>query len=344
MSGVTLRDVARECQLSVATVSRVLSGSSYPVRQETRLRILDTAKKVGYVPNLLARGLKSRVSREAAVIIPSLQNPFYTSLVGGIEHALFESAYGMSLYLSEHYLRRTELLISNLVGKMPSGIIIVSDSVTPELLGPLRRLQEESRLPIIAVDYQISGWDLPGVYFNYFEGGKMAAEYLYSKGHTRIAYAFCPMDRETRRARWAGVMAACQEIGGNCLMDGYYGTNAQGDFTTGEELAYVIMNSGKVYSAIIANNDIVAMGILVGLAKMKVRVPEDVSIIGFDDCVYAAMSHLELTTVRVPSDRMGNLAAQMLLNELDGKNVQEEHLKPSIVERSSVLDLSSAKM
>jgi LacI family transcriptional regulator len=168
----------------------------------------------------------------------------------------------------------------------------------------------------------------------------MAAEYLHSKGQSRIAYAFCQTFRETRRARWEGIKTASGHANRDALMEDYYEVPEE-DFAAGAELARIIVRSGKPYSAIAANNDAVAVGVLAGLAEMKVRVPEDISVIGFDDCVYAAMSYPALTTVRVPSEQMGDLAAHMLLGELRGEDSSLEILlEPRVIERSSVAKIN----
>jgi len=337
MPGITIHDVAEECGLSVATVSRVLSGSDYPVKPQTRQRILEAAEKTGYVPNMLARGLKTKAINEIAVIIPSIQNPFYTSMVGGIESVLLESAYGMSLYLTDHYGQRTNLLINNLIGKMISGIIIAADSITPSIYEALRNLKEKNNVSIIATDYQVKDCVFPGIYFDYFEGAKMAVEYLFNQGHSRIAFGFCPMDRETRKARLAGVRAACEPLENSEIETDYYESSVKTDFFAGMELARVIRKSDKGYTAIVAHNDSVAVGLLAGLAEQNVSVPDEVSVIGFDDCIYAMMCRPTLTTVRVPSQQMGDLAAHIQLNELGGKEACSNiYLEPKIIERESV--------
>jgi len=341
MSGITIHSVAKECGMSTATVSRVLSGSDYPVKPQTRQLILEAAERVGYVPNMLARGLKARVNNEIAVIVPSIHNPFYTSLVSGIESVLLDSAYSISLYLTDSYGRQTNPLVNSLVGKMMAGVIIAADSITPQFYKVLCELKQNSNLSIVVMDYLMKNCEFSGVYFDYFKGAKMATEHLFGKGHSNIAFAFCPMDRETRRARWAGIQDACRSRGNYDISDDYYESPAKTDFLAGVELAYVIRESGKHYTAIAANNDAVAVGLLAGLAEQNVRVPDEVSVIGFDDCIYAMMCYPRLTTIRVPSQQIGELAARMLLDELGGKEPSANaYLEPQVIERASVLELA----
>jgi len=335
MPGATIYDVAKESQLSIATVSRVLSGSNYPVKPQTRQRILDAAEKTGYVPNMLARGLKTKVNNEIAVIVPYIDSPFYYSIVGGIETTLVKSAFNMSLYLTRHSSLPADSLENKLVGKMMAGVIIAADSITPHFHKLLSGLNQKNRLPIITMDYKLKKDQFPGVYFDYFAGAKMAVEYLFNKGHSQIAFAFCPLNHETRKARWAGVQAAYKARGREA--NDYFEDTANSDFKVGLSLAHRIMQSGKKYTALAASNDAIAVGLLVGLAGQGIRVPEDISVIGFDDCVYAKMSYPALTTIRVPSEEMGEMVAHMMLNNLEGNEPPTDiSLEPQVIERASV--------
>jgi len=335
MHAATIYNVANESNTSIATVSRVLSGSNYPVKPQTRQRILEAAEKVGYVPNMLARGLKTKINNEIAVIIPSIHNPFYTSLVGGIEAALAESSFSMSLHLTKNNDLPTESLINRLIGKMIAGVIVTADSITPHFYELMCELNQKNDLPIIVMDYKSNKYQFPGVYFDYFNGAKMAVEYLFDNGHNKIAFALCPLDRETRKARWAGIQAAYQAKGHE--VNDYFENMTGNGFLAGVELAHMIVKSGKEYTAIAADNDSIAVGLLAGLAELDIRVPDDISVIGFDDCLYAMMCYPALTTIRVPSEEMGKMAALMLLNSLEDKALPEDiFLNPKVVERASV--------
>jgi len=341
MSGATIYNVAKESGMSIATVSRVLSGSNYPVKPQTRKRILDAAEKVGYVPNMLARSLKTRVNNEIAVIIPYINYyPLFISIVGGIEATLTKSSYSMSLYLTSHSDTPADSLVNSLLGKMMAGVIIAADSITPHFHKLLYKLNQKNQLPIVSLDYKSKKDQFPGVYFDYFKGAKMAVEYLFDKGHSDIAFAFRPLkDHETRRARWAGIQAAYQARGYEA--NDYFEDAAETDFLVGVSLAHKIMQSGKKYTALAASNDSIAVGLLVGLAEQNIRVPDDISIIGFEDCIYAMMSYPALTTIRVPSEQMGEMAAHMLINTLEGKEPPADmFLEPKVIERASVKDLA----
>jgi len=193
MSNVTITGIAKETNLSTATVSRVLSGSDYPVKLETRKKIMDAAEKVGYVPNMLARGLKTRHSNEIAVIVPYIHYPFFYSIVTGIETVLAKSAFNMSLHLTRSLNAPPDSLASRLVGNMVAGVIITTDSMPQNFYNVLLGLNQKNGLPVITMDYELKEYQFPGVYFDYFAGAKMALEYLFDKGHRQIAFASCPI-------------------------------------------------------------------------------------------------------------------------------------------------------
>ena len=336
MSKVTIRDVAQKCGLSIATVSRVLAGSDYPVKPETRQLILDAANECGYVPNMLARGLKINQGNEIAVIVPSIQNPFYTSVVKGIETALLGSGYSMLLYITEVQGEKSRHLVDSLQGKMVAGVIIAADSMNAMLAEKLQYLKRILNTKVMVFDHHIGGCAFPGVYFDYFAGARMATEYVIGLGHTRIAFASGPMDRETRRTRLAGYKFACETLLGNNPEQDCYVCTDETDFMAGAALAVQIAQSQKGYTAILAINDSVGVGLLAGLAEQHIRVPEDISVVGFDDCIYAKMCSPMLTTIRVPSEDIGLQAAKHLLQELrDGTAMPSIYMEPEIVERNS---------
>lgn len=340
MSKVTIRDIAQKCGLSIATVSRVLSGSSYPVRLETRKLIMDVAQECGYVPNMLARGLKINKGNEIAVILPSVQNSFYASLVKGIETTLHGSGYSMLLYLTEIHEENTRHLVESLQGKMVAGVIVAADSMDDFLEKKLQHLRRILNTKIMVVDHHIGGCTFPGVYFDYFSGARMATDYLIRLGHTNIAFVSGPVDRETRRIRLAGFKFAYEALRGKNVEEDCYICEEETEFKAGVTLANRIIASGKDYTAAMAMNDSVGVGLLAGLAEHGIRVPEDFSIVGFDDCIYAQMCSPMLTTVRVPSERIGTMAAQNLLQELrNQQSGSSVYIEPEVIERKSAVKL-----
>lgn len=340
MEHITLRDVAKASGFSVTTVSRVLGGTDYPIHPDTREAICTAAKQLNYIPNVLARSLKTQVSKDVAVVMPSITNPFYTSIIMGIEEALSEKGYNMLTYLTRMNHAKDSELIASLRGKMIAGVIIAADCITPTLAQSLQLL-EKSSIPFVITDYTPElGDSACGVFFNYHKGGQLAARYLLEQGHRRIAFATRSLDRLSRRSLKDGFCEVMSGAGALFTEEDVFVSNSKNDFEAGVELTRQILSSKKAYTVISANNDAVAMGIMAELMRQGIKVPQDVSVMGFDDCVFASMSSPQLTTVHVPAEEMGRLAAQSMLGELNEGKVQYSiYLEPKIVKRQSVLKL-----
>lgn len=337
MEHVTLKHVAKVSGFSVTTVSRVLGGTDYPISAEARDAITKAAKDLGYIPNMLARGLKTCVSKEVAVIMPSITNPFYTSMTMGIEGELSAKGYNMLVYLTSGSDAKDCEMIGSLRGKMIAGVIVAADCITEALVDTLRMLKK-SNIPFVVTDYDPNlAEPTVGVFFDYRRGGQMAARYLLQQGHCYIAFATRTLDKLSRRSRKDGFCETMAAAGASFTEEDVFVSSVKDEFKAGVELAQQVLHTGKMYTAISANNDAVALGILSELAKCGLKVPEDISVIGFDDCVFSRMSIPLLTTVQVPAEEMGKMAAQFMLNELEIKKTQYSiYLEPKIVERQSV--------
>jgi len=338
MANATINSIAKETKLSTATVSRVLSGSNYPVKEETRKIILEAAKSAGYVPNMLARSLKTKVSNEIAVIIPLIKNPFYTAFAGGIEGELSKTDFTMSLYTTEYNDSHADSLLSKLASRAVAGVIIASDSMTLDLYNALCKLNQATQVPIITMGHKSDYNHFPGIFCDYVSGMKMAVEYLFDKGHRDIAFAFSSMNRETSKAKWVGAQAAYNARG--YTASDYFMKAANNDSISGTLLAEVIMQSEIKYTAIAAGNDILATGLLLGLAELKIRVPEDISVMGFNDSLYARVCYPALTTIRMPSWAIGVQAVKMLFDMLQNREMPESvFLEPQVIERASIREI-----
>lgn len=337
MRQTTIKDIARHSGFSVTTVSRVLSGSGYPISDRARKAIEKSAAELRYFPNMLARSLKTNSSTEVAIIIPTIGNPFFTDMVSGIGAGLSERGYNMLIYLGGKYGRGDNELVASLNGRITSGVIVAADCISGMLADGLVALQQKG-VPVIVTDYAteaIAG--LKGIYFDYRKGGEMAADYLASRGHVDIALCTRVVDRNTRRSFVEGVCGAMKKNGVNFSDADIFQCDAETDFEAGEELGRRLLASQRRYTAVTVNNDGVAVGVLSVLTRGGVRVPDDVSIIGFDDSVFSRMSTPLLTTVCMPARNMGMLAAQFLFDALKG-NVLECNIsiEPRIAERQTV--------
>lgn len=291
---------------------------------------------------MFARSLKTKTSKEVAVVTPSFQNPFYTSIIASIENTISRNEYSMLAYQHKRNSSNPKALIANLMSKMVSGVIIASDCIGTELANGLCMLKKKG-IPVIVYDANIDGFsDLRGVFFDYHRGGRMAAQTLYENGHKNVALITLEYSNQvTRKSFVGGFCEFYRKIGYPLREDRDIFQSYEGDdFVAGIQLAEMVLNSPKKYTAIAANNDSVAAGAISAMLQMKMIVPDEMSIIGMDDNVFSRMTTPLLTTVRIPSPDMGNLAAQYLLQEIEGKRMQFSiYMQSEVIERQTVKNI-----
>lgn len=342
----TILDIAKRADASTATVSRVLNGTDYPVRPELKERILKAAKELNYTPNIFGKMLKSGKSSDIGVIIPSLTNPFYSQTVSGIERECRKRGYNPIFCSSYNDKEKENAYIDLMQQKCVEGILI---STINEDHSCLRNLLNQNQ-NIVMFDQETEGLDCDNITFNFHESGKLCAEYLVSSGHEKIAFLTMPFTRRSRRSVFEGFQAALKVYGVPfsksqlfvCTVnDAAYGEDGLDEFENGRVLAQMFAESGCKATAIAAINDITAFGVISWLAENRIRVPEDVSVIGFDNISISTMINPPLTTVNQPSYEMGRLAARMLIDKIDQgvKMSSRVLLQPSIIERGSVKQL-----
>lgn len=342
MAQYTLKDISSATGYSLPTVSRVLSGSDYPVREEVRRAIEEYAREVGYVPNMLARGLKTRFYPEIAVVLPSLSNPFYTSVLTGIDEELTDTEFSMMVYMFGHNESKAANLIHSLCSKRVAGVIIAADTLATNKSIDLAEFRNRD-IPVIVFDeVSENPSSLDGVFFDYFKGGWMAAEHLYDMGHRKVAFITRVLDRPTRHKLAEGIKGFFSHKGIPLSDTDIYQSNIQDNFTAGLMLAREVMSSGEGYTAIIANSDAVATGAMSAFIQQDVKVPEQMSVIGVDNSIFSRITTPLLTTIEVPSQSMGSHAARILLDLVE-KNGESSrvHLQPALVRRSTVRDMNS---
>lgn len=340
---VTIKDIARHCGVSLATASRVLSGNSYPVKEETRQKILEASREFGYIPNSLAQNLRSGSQDEIAVIIPTLSNPFYTSLVSGFEAVVSSGQNSLVLYVSSAHQDAADML-KNIAMRRPKGILVAAPNLYQPFLEASSGMLQGTKL--VFADCPSPQYNCNCVCFDYQKGTYMGTEYLIRKGHRNIVYAGLPLDRESRKLRVEGFRQAFQKNGLTCSSEQILfptGSVYEDDrhlIDAGEHLASLILARKELPTAIVAVNDMVAFGILRFLNRHQIRVPEDISVIGFDDTIFCDACNPPLTTVKVQDEQIGRMAGMLLLNDINqvSSNVTL-YVEPSIVERSSVAEL-----
>ncbi|TMV52714.1 LacI family transcriptional regulator [Paenibacillus mesophilus] len=335
---LTIHDIAKMAEVSSATVSRVLSNSSYPVSPELRSKILRIAKETNYVPNLLGKQLKTKTSMTIGVVIPTITNLFYSSIILGVEEIARKNNYQVLLCNSFQDPELEDKYIQAMFEKQVRGLVISSISSDKKQLKHFI----DMGLNVVALDQKMEMEDVCQVDFDYRKGGYIATRHLIAKGHKRIAYLTAPLDRPSRISIHDGYLAAMREAGLEQIVqeggkETYSGTY---EFENGKEQTRRLLDKGERPTAIFACNDMTAFGVVNELSSMGVKVPEDMSVMGFDGIDFGQMMTPPLTTVLQPTYEMGRLACNMLLDMLiDGKKPETGiMLQPKLLERESVAD------
>ena len=337
----TIYDIAKKVGCSTATVSRVLSNSKYPVKEQMRNKILEAAKNLSYEPNIIGRMLKKNESMDIGVIIPTISNPFYPQIVLGIELEARCKGYNILLCNSFRDSITEQKYIETLYRKQVKGIIISSIGEDHRYLEKIK----EKGTTIVSIDQEIEGLECNKVVFNYIKGGEIATDYLIKQGHTNITFIASPLTRKSRKDIFKGYKLSLLKNNiafsdKNIILsekEEEY-ANATYEFRNGRLLAKKFLQINNGSTAIFTVNDMTAFGIIQELIDNGVKIPDDISIIGFDNIEVSSMVNPSLTTVNQPAFETGKLACQMLFKSFEGIEHDDMSvlLEPSLVIRKSV--------
>lgn len=338
----TIRDVARLAGVSLATVSRVLSDGDYPVSAELKQRVRDAVAQLGYVPNTVARSLRQDVSRDIGLVIPNISNPFYLQTMLGINDALNKKDYSLILCNTMRNAQQERVYLRQLFERKVRGIILSSVDENADIVEEYGK----KGMKFVLLDQKITGMESTGINFDSRAGARMATEHLISLGHSRIAFATMPMTRWTRTEMHMGYRDALVLAGLGYdsrlvyeRMPEKLAAYADFELEAGKMIAESFLADGCPATAIVCINDMLAIGLIKTLKARGVRVPEDVSVFGFDDIPFAGTFEPSLSTVHYPAIETGRLAAMMLMDTLEsgsGEMPVSMQLAPSLVIRETV--------
>lgn len=335
-----MRDVAERANVSVTTVSHVINETR-PVSDELRGRVLSAMVELGYQPNALARSLRRKETHTIGMIVPDSVNPFFAEVARGIEDASFERDYSVILCNSDGDLSKELLYINVLAEKQVDGILLVAVSgVTTKHFHTL----QARGLPVVVVDRDIPGPAVDSVLVDNAQGGRLATRHLIDLGHRRIGCITGPSDLTPSADRVTGYRQALQEAG----ISPDPSLIVKGDFQyrSGYQAAYRLLSLADPPTAIFACNDLMAVGAISAGEQAGYRVPADLSIVGFDDVRLASFTNPPLTTVVQPKHEMGVLAATMLLERLQNRNLPPRRrlLKTELLVRQSTMPLKISQI
>ncbi len=305
----TINDVARHAGVSAVTVSRVLNGAPN-VNAATRDRVNQAIAELGYVPNVVARSLRSRRTRSLALILPDITNPFWPILARGVEDAAQQGGYTVLLCNTDENCEKQARYLEVVVSQQVDGVIIAPCDSDGSKLARLR----DRGIAAVVVDRRIDGWDVDTVRGDSVGGAHALVRHLIALGHRHIAMLTGPADTSTSQDRVSGYEAALMHAG----MPVDPGLVRYGEFreASGRQMMQQLLGERPSLTGVFAANNAIALGALSALGEAGLRVPQDVALVCFDDL--AATSHLFpfLTVAEQPAYDMGFEAARLLLSAL----------------------------
>ncbi|OZM77120.1 LacI family DNA-binding transcriptional regulator [Pseudonocardia sp. MH-G8] len=325
--------VAREAGVSQSTVSRALRGDPR-VREQTRRRVEEAARRLSYVPNSLASSLASRSTRTVGIVVADLTNPFFPHLLNLIHDELQLLGYRIVLFAERTDVPTGQDALNRLLDRSIDGVIVTTATLRSALADTLRM----RGLPLVLLNRYIDGLDVDRVISDNNGGAFVGGRHLLKLGHRRIGVIRGPSNTSTSRDRMAGLTEALDAEG--VALDAELVREGTYSHQSGYQHARSLLRLPDPPTAIICGNDIVAFGAIDAARSLDVRIPEDVSILGFDDIPMAAWEVFQLSTLRQPFDEMARAAARMLAERIDHNEdigAGREQLFPtSLVKRSTV--------
>jgi LacI family transcriptional regulator len=325
---VNIKDVAERAGVSATTVSHVVNGTRF-VAKDARARVEEAIAALGFVPSAVARSLKHRATRTFGMLLPNNSNPYFAEVLRGVEDRCFDSGYSLLLGNSDDDPKRQAWYLRTLAEKRIDGLILVSAGAGE--VAPLREL----KCPVVMLDRELPGLAVDLVAADHLLGGWLATRHLLDLAHPWVACISGPpgvAPSSQRRAGWKKGLAESR-------VERREGDLARGDFTPrGGYLAMqALLRRRPRPSAVFVCNDLMAFGALAAVREAGLKVPEDLSIVGYDDIQLAAFSAPTLTTVAQPKRQIGVLAAELLLDRLETGRVEPRRvlLEPELRRRES---------
>ncbi len=339
---VTIKDIARECGVSISTVSLAFSDKESRISPKTKAHILEVARRMNYQPNRVAANLASKQSKWIGMIINDLRNTHISSLFMAIDHVTQTKGYSLICHVLSDDFANGHEVIRNLIASNLAGFIWAKPYTYPENEDSIeiQKIIEQMELPVAAMDD--FGFKTPGVnvMFDYQKAGYLATKHLLDSGHTRIGCVTGPMNYKVTQERLRGYQEALREHGieynENLVYTGNYAMKSGR-----EALSYLL---GQRATAVFSFNDEMAFGLYQSARQYRIKIPEDLSVMGCDNVPFSNVLEVPLSTVHVPIDEMGRIIAQELIKTIEEKgNVKRKTIlyQPKLLLRGSTRKLQA---
>ena len=340
---VTIKDIARITNLSVATVSLVLNNKEGRVSEETRKRVLQVADEMDYRPNQLARGLVTRHTNTVGLIIPDVTNAFFANFAKNIQVTCQEAGYNMFLCNTNNLPEKDIEYVNALLERQVDGILLSLAATSDQSsAAECCDLMKKMGKPLVLIDRMVDDAEVLSVLVDHEMGGFLATQHLIQLGHTRIGCITGPMTVRSSKQRLKGYQRALKE------------SRIEFDLSLIQEFRFEMLSDFNIVkkllnekvSAIFAFNDLIAYGILQQAAQHGYSIPDDFSLVGFDDLPLSELMAVPLTTISQPIKAMSETAADTLIQMISKSNPELKNdgnifFAPKLVERKSTSPLKA---
>lgn len=332
---VTIKDIAYLAGVSKTTVSKVINNKDDSISKSTRDKILQIMKEQNYVPNKLAQSLVTKRTKTIGLLIPDIRNPFFTDISRGAEDFARKEGYNIIFCNTDEDYEKEVECVSMLCEKMIDGIIFAPSSNTSDK----KHLYSDLKTPVVLVDRKIELANAKGIVkVDNKNGTYEGTKHLIKQGHRNILYLSGPLKNDISKERLQGYIMALEKsdilVKEENIVEGEYKYEWAYEF---------IKNLDEIkYTAICCGNDLIAIGAIQALKEKKFKIPEDVSVVGFDDIETAKLIDPSLTTIRQPAYEMGEKASEILIDNL--KNNSGESAKTITFKQQLIIRNSTRKL
>ncbi|NLF50386.1 MAG: LacI family transcriptional regulator [Leptolinea sp.] len=326
----TVLDVAKVAGVAPITVSRVINNSGY-ISQETKEKVEAAIIELGYVPNTLARGLRSKRTNSLALVVADITNPYFTSMARGVEDVAGSSGYSVIYCNTDESETKEDKYANILVQRQVDGVLLVPAGGNARTVKYL----ENNKIDVVVLDRRVPEKNTNLVCSDSVNGAKELTDLLIKLGHQQIAIITGPDNVSTSTDRVVGYRNSLEEAGLSANEQVYFGGFNQ---QTGYESTRIAMRSSQKPTAFFAANNFILIGVVKALRELNLKVPEDVSVVGFDDFPESMLIEPFFTVAIQPAYEMGQKAAELLIKQINGEivdNSQTIILPTDIIVRRS---------
>ena len=329
---VTIKDVAKEAGVAISTVSNVLNGVDV-VTEPTRQKVLRAVEKLGYVPNMSAKSLKNSKNRTIGLFLRSIQGDYYRVLMQAIDLECKERNYMLNIYVSN--VNTSEEVYGMILSSCVEGAIVLNENLEEEHLSRL----EKEQIPIVFFDREYSSEHISSIIIDDRNGARAAVEYLVGQGHKRIAFIH-GAESHDNTLRFENYLSVLREKG-LPYEKKWIGYGEFGRLGARDELLRILEECGgeeEWPDAVFCANDDMAFGCIDACVEKGIQVPEQISVIGYDDCAMAKYFRPSLTTIRTPIEELGKQGIAELFRLMDKKEMSGgvvKALQPQLIVRES---------